>query len=295
MDYKLEYISRLFQKTSKKALENYVLTRLWHKLDNYNIKMVPQQYVNRNPDKYALTDVYFPQFGIHVEVNEPAHYDSPERILADKIRKSQIESQTGHKVYEIDCRNNLSKIHMDVDLIIDKINASLKTQKDQGEFRPWLMNEERNPLYWKEKNVITTDDDICFNSIEDICELFDADFKKTKRGWQRIGGIKHPKDNNIVLWWPSEKKREKWHNVFDENKSTITEFNDDRNIINNYFQSRNISEKRYVFFNGKDILGLKGYRFIGIFSYNEKESKVSPGIVWGKIGNKITLNPNSFI
>ncbi|WP_027000749.1 AbaSI family restriction endonuclease [Eisenibacter elegans] len=77
MNYKVEYITRLFQKTSSKAIENYCLTRLWHRLDNDEIKFVPQQYVNRHTDKYALTDVYLLQFKIHIEVNEPAHYTSP--------------------------------------------------------------------------------------------------------------------------------------------------------------------------------------------------------------------------
>ena len=65
MNYKVEYITRLFQKTSSKAIESYCLSRLWHRLDNDEIKIVPQQYVNRHTDKYALTDVYLPQFKIH--------------------------------------------------------------------------------------------------------------------------------------------------------------------------------------------------------------------------------------
>ena len=79
-DYKLEYVTRLFEKTNNKKIENYVITRLWHKLDNVDIKMVPQQYVSRDNSKYALTDIYFPQFGICVEVNEPAHYFTQEKI-----------------------------------------------------------------------------------------------------------------------------------------------------------------------------------------------------------------------
>ena len=67
-------------------------------LDNYDIKITPQQYVSRKGLKYALTDIYFPQFGIHVEVNEPAHYNSEENIHRDHMRKSQIETNTGHKV-----------------------------------------------------------------------------------------------------------------------------------------------------------------------------------------------------
>src|SRR5690606_39566153 len=76
MSYKLDYISRLLQRTSSKRIEHYVISRIWHLLDNYDVKMTPQQYVSRELTQYALTDIYFPQIGLHVEVNEPVHYHS---------------------------------------------------------------------------------------------------------------------------------------------------------------------------------------------------------------------------
>ncbi len=47
MSYKLDYISRFLQRTSSKRIEHYVIYRIWHLLDNYDIKMTPQQYVSR--------------------------------------------------------------------------------------------------------------------------------------------------------------------------------------------------------------------------------------------------------
>ena len=291
MSYKLEYITRLFQKTSKKAIESYVLSRLWHRLDNDEIKIIPQQYVNRHKDKYALTDVYFPQFKIHVEVNEPAHYESEERIQNDKRRKEEIEKQTGHKVYEIDCRKSLKEIHNEVDQIVKIIDKSLAEQLKRNEFKPWQPDEERNPDYWKGKNAITVKDEVCFNNIEDICMLFDADFRKTKRGYLRLGGISHPRNNNIILWWPSEKSRKGWLNNLDEENETITETHSDRNKKEEHYNDHvNTQETRYVFYHSKDILGLVSYKFKGVYAYDSERSNPEIGTVWRKIDDKVILN-----
>ncbi|WP_193751403.1 AbaSI family restriction endonuclease [Bacillus coahuilensis] len=60
---KYNYIKAQLAKTNKKNDENYVVTRLWNKLDNTDIKFITQQYVVRENGKYALTDMYFPQVG----------------------------------------------------------------------------------------------------------------------------------------------------------------------------------------------------------------------------------------
>jgi len=295
MSYKLQYISKLFQKTSKKAIENYVLTRLWHRIDNDEVKMIPQQYVNRHLNKYALTDVYFPQFKIHVEVNEPVHYNSKERILADKQRKIEIESQTGHKVYVIDCRKHLLEIHRDIDKIVNVINSVIKELKKTNEFKPWQADDERNPEFWKKKNSISIKDEVSFNNIEDICKLFDADFNKTKRGYLRRGGVNHPHDNKILLWWPSEKTRQGWLNKLDENNETITETHEEAQKKQKHFKDHlNTEQIRYTFFHHKDILGLTSYKFKGVFAYDTKKSRAEIGTVWKKIGDKITLIPNRY-
>ena len=173
---KTKYITSFFEKTSKKKIENYCLTRLWHRLDNDEIKIIPQQYVNINPEKYALTDVYLPQFKIHIEVNEPAHYLSQVKIEEDKLRKFEIENQTGHKLYTIDCRKELSQIHQQIDTIVSEINDRISEQKSNGTFKPWQPDIEKNPDYWKQKKVISLEDEISLTNIEDICKLFNADF-----------------------------------------------------------------------------------------------------------------------
>ena len=94
---------------------------------------------------------------------------------------------------------------------------------DNDSFKPWQPDIERNPLHWKEKKKISVSDEISFNNIEDICNLFDADFNKTKRGFLRRGGILHPKNNGTLLWWPSERTRQGWINKLRNDEQEIIE------------------------------------------------------------------------
>jgi hypothetical protein len=290
MSHKVEYITKLFQKTSSKAIENYCLNRLWHRLDNEEIKFVPQQYVNRHTDKYALTDVYLPQFKIHIEVNEPAHYNSADRINADELRKQQIETNTGHKLFVIDCRQDLLQIHNQIDEIVQIINSLLLEQKKNGVFKPWQPDIERNPEFWKAKSTITEADEISFSSIEDICKLFDADFNKTKRGFLRLGGLPHPKNNRYILWWPSEKTRQGWVNKLGMD-DTITETHSDNAKRTKHFKYYlNTQEIRIVFFHYKDILGLTSYKFKGVYAYDNLKSTPLTGVVWKRINDTLNID-----
>lgn len=289
MNPKVEYISKLFQKTSFKAIESYCLTRLWHKLDNDEVKLVPQQYVNRHSEKYALTDVYLPQFKIHIEVNEPSHYDSPERILADEIRKREIEQKTGHRLFVIDCRNDLSKIHEEIDSIVSLIKEEIIRQKQNGVFKPWQPELEENPNYWRSKKKIREVDEISFKSIEDICTLFEADFAKTKRGFLRQGAIRHPKQNYII-WWPAENNRSGWLNIFSDNDNLINESHTDKlKRSNHYHNLIKTTELRIVFFRNKDVLGNVGYKFKGIYEIDRVNSSATNGLFWKRCSSEFTI------
>lgn len=290
MNHKLEYISRLFQKTSSKRIEHYVLTRIWHHLNDDSIKMSPQQYVSRHSDKYAMTDVYFPQIGIHIEVNEPAHYDSQFRIEQDLNRKLEIEQNTGHKVFTIDCRESIEGIHSQIDKVISEINERVKQQRVSESFKAWNPDNEHNPEYWKSKKSISISDEISFYTIEEICQLFDADPNKTKRGFLRKGGIQHPLKPGIFIWWPSEYSRSGWINHYDEVEGTITETHSDaKKKIDHYNYHAQGLHTRIVFYHYKDVLGFRNYKFVGVFTNDKTKSNENIGTVWLRVGRVINL------
>ena len=57
MDYKLEYIERLFAKISKKKTESYVISRIWHQLDDDRVKFVVQQYTSEEHKTSMLSQI----------------------------------------------------------------------------------------------------------------------------------------------------------------------------------------------------------------------------------------------
>ena len=295
MNYKLDYISRLFQRTSSKRIEHYVITRIWHLLDDYDIKMTPQQYVSREQVKYALTDVYFPQIGFHLEVNEPAHYESEDRIQKDLKRQNEIEKNTGHRIFTIDCRKDLIAIHRQIDDLVSTIKVAISQKKKDGVFKPWRPEIEHNPNHWKEKGEIAISDDVSFYTIEDICLLFGVDPNKIKRGYLRKGAISHPDFPDLLLWWPSERQRSGWQNYYDEINGTITETHSAKEKkLQHYQRHSKVTDTRVVFFHYKDILGRTNYKFVGVFTNDKSKSKKEIGTVYVRIGERLNLETGKF-
>lgn len=295
MDYKLDYISKLLQKTSSKRIEHYVLSRIWHLLDNTDIKIVPQQYVSRQLNKYALTDIYFPQINVHVEINEPAHYDNLNIIDRDLKREQEIIVNTGHELITINCSEDLIGIHNQIDNLVSLVNRKVNKQKNAGTFKPWSPQEDFNPNYWKEKGKISILEEVTFRTIEDICSLFNADYQKTKRGFLRKGGIVSPLAPELFIWWPSESSRSGWLNLYDEDEKTITETNLDTQKTKTHYDLHVKGDFiRVVFYHYKDVLGFTNYKFLGVFKNDRNASEKERKTIWKREGQCLDLITGDF-
>lgn len=118
--------------TNKKNDENYVVTRIWNKIDNLDVKFVIQQYVKREREKrYALTNMYFPQFKLHIEINQRLHQ---KQFKQDEIRESNIVSDKGHIIEIIDVTKDIHEIHKDIDKIVAWIHDKIRNDPT---FIPW--------------------------------------------------------------------------------------------------------------------------------------------------------------
>jgi very-short-patch-repair endonuclease len=286
----LLFLSRLFQKAASKPTELYVLTRLWHQLNDAEIQIVPQQYVGLPENRYAMTDVFFPQAGIFVEINEPEHYYSDWKIQLDHHRNQSIAGRTGIQIMVVDCRESMQGIHQQIDRIVEAIRERVAESRQQGIFKRWRPNEARNPEYWKEKKRIHIEDDVIMSNIETICQLFDADFNKTKRGYFRKGAIPHPNLLECVIWWPSAFSRSGWQNICNEGGDLITEShqNPQRNQAH-YHNTVKWPHKRIVFYFNKDILGFSGYYFMGIYEIDTNLSNEHEGLFWRRVSKEVVL------
>ncbi len=95
---KLEFIARQLAKAQNKKYEHYVVNRVWNLLNDSRVKFVTQQFVSR-PEGRAMTDMFFPQLAIHIEVDEGFHKN---QIDADKLREADIVNATGHEILRVD-------------------------------------------------------------------------------------------------------------------------------------------------------------------------------------------------
>jgi very-short-patch-repair endonuclease len=114
---KKEYIIRQLGRTKNKKYEVYVVSRIIHLLNNFDIKFVTQQYVTR-PEGRALTDLFFPQVNLHIEVDEPYHKDNIEN---DKIREADIVNATNHEVLRVDVSKSIEDINSQIHEIVENI------------------------------------------------------------------------------------------------------------------------------------------------------------------------------
>ena len=286
MNDKLDYITRVLEKTKEKRTENYVIGRIWHTLNDLDVKLVPQQYVKRDAEKYALTDIYFPQVRLHVEVNEPAHYHNIDKIGADERRRVEIESKTSHRVMTIDCTGNMESLHDEVDSVVEYVRSEVAKQRANGNFEPWNPAFENSPEYYQKKGYLAASENVQLKTIEDICKLVNA--RLVKRGFLRPGAADHPTDENMILWWPA-RKRQGWENELADDAVVERHVNPDRMATHVKWSLNAKRKQRVVFYKHKNELGYSFYRFKGIYELDEASTSVENGVVWKKILDRYIL------
>lgn len=277
---KLEFIIRQLAKTDKKNYENYVVSRIWHKVDNVNVKFITQQYVSRGEGKYALTDMYFPQINLHVEVDEQHH---KENIAADKVREADIVNITNHKIMRVDIYKGLKDIHGQIDDIVKQINSMIQCLGDK--FIPWDLQKEFSPETYINKGYISVEDNVAFMRGYEACNCFGLNYK----GWQR-GEANHPIEKDTSIWMPKLYPNGEWDNTMSFKEDTIFEkaaLTNEKHY-NKQFNIETIKrKKRIVFSKVRGPLGDIMYRFKGLFELDEKESVKKNCVVWRKINDTV--------
>ncbi|QTN01147.1 hypothetical protein ERJ70_18780 [Sediminibacillus dalangtanensis] len=273
---KRDYLVKTFSRTKRKDYENYILTAIWHKLDNMNLKPVSQQYVKRQNGTYALMDLYFPQLHLGVEVDEAYHQENQKE---DKLRMDDIISAVNEdsihdfQWFRIDATKSLEEIN-------DSINEIVSVIQDKASktILKWKTYEEELKQL-KQQEYLTIYDDISFMDIKDIANtVFGKNAKRYQRSYFRV-------KDKLWLWCPKlsiiENGNTKsvaggWLNILAEDWSYIDESHQDGGIAKersgSYMEEVESGRERAVFAKYKDNLGFNRYRFVGIF----KVSGISP-------------------
>jgi len=285
MNDKKKYIAKQLARPQNKIYENYVVTRIWHRLDRLDIKPVTQQYVVR-PDSFALVDLYFPQVGLFIEIDE-GHHQIQANITADMMREKDIVSATENQIVRIDVTKDIESIHRQADDVVTKINALI--EKQSKTFIPWNITDEYNPWTYINKGKISLLDNVAFKTCKDACNCFGYNYKNFQRG-----GVKHPIKEDTMIWFPKLYPHGEWLNEISLDGCTIKEKN--KNDIKNVgYVKQWLNSPRYirvVFAQGKDSLGLMLYRFKGVFKLNRQKTEMEQRAVWEKISGEVeTIKP----
>jgi very-short-patch-repair endonuclease len=282
MDIKEYYIKQI-SRTNKKNYENYVVCRILNRLNDISIKFITQQpVIFKDIKRKALTDLYFPQIDLHIEIDEPYH----KRQTEDDIkREADIITITNHDIRRIDASQSLKLIHQNIDKILDEIKKNIQKKKDDGEFISWDIEEEFNPQFYINKGYIDLKDKVAFRTAVDACNCFGHNYK---HGGVWKGAVSHPIEKDTIIWFPHLYENKYWNNNISNDGTEITEIKKVNNkehinndILNNY------DKKIIVFAHVKDSLNTTLYRFKGVFKLDVEETAKQNIAIYKRIGTYI--------
>lgn len=275
------YITRSLSKLTHKPWELFTISRILHKLDDDDIEFVMQQYVRRKNGSRALTDLYFPQFALHLEVDEPPHEKTGQR-KSDHFRELDIIEATDHEIERIkvadpDGDPNIAKpmadIKRDIDAFVDKVHGKKRAAVAKDIFSPWNMEKRYSSEPVIEKGSISVADNVAFKTQMEALRCFGFTGKGYQRGAWRI------KDgSNDCVWFPRLFQHGPWINELSEDGKTISERAVGQEGIESIAKQRDDYEQgrvrqHIVFAKAKDALGQNVLRFVGCFEIDLENSE----------------------
>lgn len=275
---KLDFISRQFSRAQKKRFEHYVVTRIWHLLNDLSIKFVTQQYVSR-PNGRALTDMFFPQLQLHIEIDEGHH---KKQIEWDKLREADIINVTGHEVLRVDVTQNIEAINNEISQIVEHIKLKKSNTHD---FKNWDIEAELNPKTYIDKGFIDLNDDCAFRTMVDAANCFGNNYKP-KGIW--TGGAGHGKDIGKIIWFPKLYKNGEWNNSINNDETEIREISEiPENAKLHIDHVLKDNRTRIVFARVKSPLGDIMYRFKGEYELDRNKTNYTDGLLWRRVSEQV--------
>jgi len=278
---KMEYLKKTFARTTGKNFENYVISQIWTKVEEYGLYPITQQYVKRE-NGYALIDLYFPQINFAIEVDEYAHENN--KIL-DKIRMDEIFSSIEGIKSERIKEGNYIEVKNQINNVVKNIIKKIETLGYLKWEENWQDKEhEKTFKIIKDRKKLLRSDLIGFKRIQITNDIFNMGLTE---GFLKWGKSYFELSPNERLWFPHLTPNPKWKNYVSEDWNMIYEENledkKERQIIGN---EHNKNIKRYTFAKYKNAFGEISYRFIGVFRFKEMKNIT---YIYEKISDELEL------
>lgn len=277
---KKEFLLRQIAKTNKKSYENYIVTRVIHKLDDPTLKFVTQQHVSRPGGRRALTDLYLPQLSFHVEVDEGYHKSIPQ---ADAIRQADIIDATGHTIERIDATLPLDEMNERIDRVIDLIRERVRSAHNAGTFEAWNPEREHTSAAHIKRGYMDADEDVAFYRHADACNCFGHSYVQFQPS-----EASHPLEPGVTIWFPKLYENADYHNAISADEETIhvSRKRDNDEFVRNNLAGKGLY-KRLVFAQVRGPLGDVMYRFKGLYEVDVEESLKTSMVTHRRLSKRV--------
>jgi len=285
MNFQRIIITGMLAKIANKPTEAYVIGRIWHRLDDVRVRFVLQQYVRRK-EGYALADLYLPQIGLIVEVNEGYH-EEPSQRQKDELRNREVADATNADVWVIKASGSLDEIHTQVDDVVAEIRKRVAALGDS--FLPCNYSITRStPEYYKSRGFFSVNTEDWLPTIDDISAVFGT--RPKHRGFLRASAVAVPGKKDEIVWWP-QPKHKVWHNELSKDGRFIYEYNkrseeERKNHVEHWMAH---PQQRITFMKEVAYGVLPTYKFVGVFRINPQLSKEKNMCVWERISDTYRL------
>jgi len=269
------YVTRALSKLTYKRWELYVVSRVIHRLNDLDIEFVCQQLVLLEDGKRALADMFFPQFNIYLEVNEPGGHSSKKSQINDEKRRAEILKVSGAKQYRIEIFNidtdgniadeSLGLINQNVDKFVDLLKEKKREYQGRGNFIPWNLDDKYDPIKFLEKGYLETLENPSFRTQRDALRCFGYDGGHYQRAvWRK------PEWDDQVVWFPRFVSHKTWRNELSHDERLITETLLDESLLEKMV-NLSLIRTRFTFAKTCDALGRRLYRFVGVFDLQDQK------------------------
>lgn len=279
-------ITGMLAKTTHKPTESYVINRIWHKLDDIRVRFILQQYVRRKGE-YALADLYLPQIGMIIEVNEE-HHEVDAQKERDILRNQEVADALNADVTIIKASGGLDEIHRQVDETVAEIRRRISALGDS--FVPCDYSiAHSTPEYYRSRGFLSVNSEDWLTNIDDIAAVFGT--RPKHKGFLRPSYVVVPGHPDENVWWPQPNHRV-WHNELSKDGRYIYEYNRRSEEERAAHIARWIDSdvKRITFMKEMAYGVLPAYKFVGVFRINRQLTKEKNMCVWERVSDTYRLN-----
>lgn len=274
-----DYILKSLSKISHKSWELFVISRIIHGLNDREIEFVCQQAIHGKEDSWPyLVDLFFPQFGLYLEIDEPADYKytaanierSRDIVNATNFDEERIIIQPDKKKPPLSMEEVCCEADRFVNLVQSKKEAAVRNKT----FTPWDFETRYSAEPHFARGYISLKSNAVFRTHRDALSCFGYAKGHYQRGFWRLPATKVQelgKTGDWAVWFPKLYATKGWENSLSDDGQTIYEKQTDGTYIDNVGP-----DHRIVFAHYKDNLGFTLYRFLGVFTPDRTSSE--PGL-----------------